>query len=500
MRSTPSSRTTVTAVCSTFVGIFAVSVVLNNVGNQSYAAQSTRNAHAERILTCEEVGLCKKGEQGLILNSLDRTIIANAVHRGCRIKRTLSQGMVLRCPAGVAVPNSRAERALRLIDLYASQQIGATDLRRQGITGQGVRVAILDTGADANHPELATRISLTKNFTTVEVTDLAGHGTHVAGIVAGQGVREFEDGGGMNRALGVAPEAELLIGKVCNNQGWCLEGDIMAGIEWAVSQQARVINVSLGGGSFLDHCDDDPLAQHVNWAVKQGVVIVAAAGNSGDAGEGVATPGCASQAIAVGATDATDTRASWSSYGKALDVVAPGVSILSSVSCQSAGTCPTSAYGWWSGTSMASPHAGGLAALLLQADPSLQPTDVYALITGTAKDLGDAGFDTLHGYGRIDAVAALASLNARSDSTETNDLPSAEEPAEENGTEDPASQEQKNNRGDSGNAPEEKPIGGIPVTLPPLPTQAAPEAQEHRPIAPKGQEHRPAAARGSPRW
>ena len=507
MRSPLSSRTILKTVGTTFVGIFAVVVVVQHAGRGSFTAQSTRKVHVERIRTCAEVGLCKKGEQGLILTSLDRTVLSNAMLRGCKVKRVLQQGTVLRCPEGVTVPNSRAERVLHLIDLSANRQIGAMDLQQQGLTGEGIRVAILDTGIDATHPEIASRISLIENFTTDEAADRIGHGTHVAGIVAGQGVRAFDDQGTTNRALGVAPGAELLIGKVCGNQGWCLEGDIIAGIEWAVSQKARVINVSLGGGSFLDHCDEDPLAWQVNRAVQQGVIVVAAAGNSGGAGEGIATPGCASLAIAVGAVNVTDTRALWSSFGKALDVVAPGVGILSSVSCEAAGTCPEPAYGWWSGTSMATPNVVGLAALLLQENPSLQPADIRALIIETSKDLGDTGFDILHGHGRIDAVAALALLRAQEEVVppeETVEDPRDSEKdrgwgndrevrkeEKERENKNPGDQEKKNERSDTGRSVEES-LRGIPDALPSLPVQAAPAAEEHRPSAPPAQEQRPA--------
>ncbi len=104
----------------------------------------------------------------------------------------------------------------------------------------------------------------------------------------------------------------------------------------------------------------------------------------------------------------------WSSVGTALDLMAPGVSILSSVSCIAAGNCPEPAYGWWSGTSMATPHVAGVVALLLQEDPSLTPRDIWNLLTETALDLGALGFDDQHGYGRVDAAAALVKLRERS--------------------------------------------------------------------------------------
>jgi hypothetical protein len=202
-----------------------------------------------------------------------------------------------------------------------------------------------------------------------------------------------------------------VVGKVCGDDGWCLESDIMAGLEWALGRGARVINLSLGGGTFGDHCDDDPLARAVNWTVDQGATVVAAAGNSG---QGVGTPACASKAIAVGAVDRSDVRAPWSSIGPALDLMAPGVDILSSYSCAAAGSCPVPSYAWLSGTSMATPHVVGVAALLLERMPSLTPREIANILTETAVDRGPPGFDIFHGFGRIDASAALARLEETS--------------------------------------------------------------------------------------
>jgi hypothetical protein len=364
-----------------------------------------------RVYSCEEVGLCPEGERHLILKSKRPGALGRALGQGCEVRKLLKNETVLHCPESAVVPDARTERVFRVMDLTSDEQIGAIAIHDRGVKGDGVRVAILDTGIDAGHPELAGRVVVEKNFVDESgPEDIVGHGTHVSGIVAGQGVVSIPDSGEMNSVTGVAPAVELIVGKICNDQGWCTEGDILAGIEWAVSMNAKVINLSLGGGSFLDHCDGDPLAAKANWAVGQGVTVVASAGNSGGYGEGICTPACGSKVIAVGAVDREDIRPWWSSYGEAIDVSAPGVGILSSVPCTVTGSCPAAGYDWWSGTSMAAPHVTGLVALLLDEDPSLTPSAIAKIIESTAEDLGDGGFDPSYGYGRINAEEAVLSL------------------------------------------------------------------------------------------
>ncbi len=379
---------------------------------QLVTAQVTASTSKIRIPTCDEVGLCNKGEKRVIIdesNALNSFSLSRAMADGCRVKKKAKRHTSLVCPAGAIVPNGRTERMFRITDIKSNTQILASGLQQTGITGTGVIVAVLDTGVDTTHPELQNVIMQIANFTTESGSDLVGHGTHVSGIIAGQGIQGIQDGSTVNRVVGVSPGAKIIVGKVCNSQGWCAENDIGAGIEWAVSQKARVINLSLGGGSFLGTCDTDAMAQDVNWAVDQGVTVVVAAGNAGQSGEGIATPGCASKVITVGAVDGTDVRTAWSQFGSALDIVAPGVNILSSLPCSIAGTCPNAGYGWWSGTSMATPAVTGVVALMLQTNPTLAPVTVLSLLRSSAVDLGTKGFDTSYGYGRVDAAAAVFS-------------------------------------------------------------------------------------------
>ncbi|MDO8468332.1 MAG: S8 family serine peptidase [Candidatus Peribacter sp.] len=368
-----------------------------------------RRKKDSRVRTCNETGLCGANEERLLLGSKAPKEVFSALLKGCRAQRWLNDDVVLKCPKTVTIPGATMERVFQTQDFFSVEQVNAATLHQQDIKGSGVRVAVLDTGIDATHPEVAGRIVEQASFVAgATPADGNGHGTHVAGIIAGAGSVIHQDENGANRILGTGPQVDLVIGKVCNDSGWCAEGDILAGIEWAVGKNAKVINLSLGGGAFMSNCDGDPMAAKANWAANQGTLVVAAAGNGADTTAGVSTPGCASKAVAVGALDRSNVRTSWSGNGPALDVMAPGLGILSSLPCAASGTCPEAGFGWWSGTSMASPHVAGVAALIRGANPSLTADETRAVLTAAAYDLGGAGRDDSYGYGRADAAAAVA--------------------------------------------------------------------------------------------
>lgn len=376
--------------------------------NSKTEGERFRRADA-RVRTCEETGLCALDKQRLILGSKSPKEVFSALLKGCKSKRWLNDDVVLECPESVSLPGATPERVFATQDIFSAAQVIAAPLHQQDIKGAGVRVAVLDTGIAANHPELSGRIVGQASFIEgSDATDGHGHGTHVAGIVAGQGIGLYPDDNGDNRVMGTSPRADLLIGKVCNDSGWCPEGSILAGLEWAVTNGAKVINLSVGGGAFLAHCDSDTLASKANWASNQGVTVVVASGNGAAQNPGVSTPGCASLAIAVGAVDRNDVRQPWSGNGPALDVTAPGLGILSALPCAISNTCPEAGRGWWSGTSMASPHVAGVAALVRGVNPSLTPAEVRDVLILSAHDLGNVGFDDSYGFGRMDAAAAVA--------------------------------------------------------------------------------------------
>ena len=212
--------------------------------------------------------------------------------------------------------------------------------------GEGIDVAILDTGVVGDHPDLAARIKGVYNAVGGDDTDHNGHGTHVAGIVAGSGVP-----GGV---YGVAPKAGILSLKVLRDDGSGSLSDIIDGLSWCVQKRVPIANLSLG--TPVDH----PLLERaVNEAAAAGVLIVAAAGNSGPRPNSLEYPAAYEAVLSVGACDQSDAVASFSSRGAGLDVTAPGKDIYS--------TWLRGGYRRLDGTSMAAPHVAGVAALLLAA-------------------------------------------------------------------------------------------------------------------------------------
>jgi subtilisin family serine protease len=295
--------------------------------------------------------------------------------------------------------------------------------------GAGVKVAIVDTGIDTVHLDFAGRIQATRDFSGKgSVTDGHGHGTHVASIAAGSGAAS----GG--RYVGVASQALLYVAKVLADDGGGLMSDVMAGIEWAVDEGAQVINLSLGSAGPGD--GDDALSVLCDAAVGEGVVVCAAAGNSGPGASTVGPPGVARLVITVGASDKSDGIASFSSRGPTSDgrvkpdIVFPGVDIAAARAAgTSMGTPVDGSYTLASGTSMATPHATGAVALLLEAYPNLTPAEVKDVLMRSAKDLG-LNRNT-QGAGRSQVYNAYASLKpAQPPTPEPPEPPPPTEPPE----------------------------------------------------------------------
>jgi serine protease AprX len=270
-----------------------------------------------------------------------------------------------------------------------------------GFTGSGVKIAVLDTGIDAAHGDFEGRIVAYKDFVNPNADgedtpqDPNGHGTHVAGIAAGSGVV------GEGRWRGVAPDAELVIGRVLDAAGNGRTSQVMAGIEWAVEQGAQVINVSLGGPPTPAD-GTDALSVLCDAAVDRGVVICAAAGNLGPAHSTVGAPGASARVITIGAAETDPARqdavvASFSSRGPTgdgrvkPDLVFPGVSLVAPRAAgTSLGRPVNEHYTSVSGTSQATPMATGTAALLLQANPRLTPEEIKSRMVRGAHRLPDA--------------------------------------------------------------------------------------------------------------
>ncbi|MGD6993043.1 S8 family peptidase [Sutcliffiella horikoshii] len=281
-------------------------------------------------------------------------------------------------------------------------QIGTHTAWEAGLTGEGIKVAVLDSGIDPTHPDIAPQLDEAISFVPgEEVQDKNGHGTHVASTILGTGAASE------GQHKGVAPDARLLVGKVLGDNGSGLASWIIEGMEWA-AQNADVVNMSLG--STVGSDGTDPMAQAVNTLTEEhGTLFVIAAGNAGAEGS-VGSPGAADAALTIGAVDKNDQLAWFSSKGPRLgdmalkpDVSAPGVGIMAARSQYSSGT---GSYKSLNGTSMATPHVAGAVAILLQQNPEATPQELKETLMNTAKKLPN--YQPYHiGTGRIDIVKAL---------------------------------------------------------------------------------------------
>jgi len=270
-------------------------------------------------------------------------------------------------------------------------------------TGEGVVVAVIDTGIDIDHPAFTGRISV-KSYNTYtdmvgleHVRDDYGHGTHVSGIIAAS----MDEAAGV---CGVAPDAELLMIKAnIPDVGWFYSADLYRAINYAAQNGADIINMSLGRG-YADGWGADELEQAVIAnAVASGVTVICAAGNSSDshAGYPAAYPEC----IAVSATkQGYSFERAYSNHGPEIAIAAPGSDIYSTVM--------GGGYDLMSGTSMASPNTAGVAALIVSLHPEYNPQQVREALCKTARDAGEVGWDEYFGYGIANAYAAVLGPDA----------------------------------------------------------------------------------------
>ncbi|MFJ9680594.1 S8 family peptidase [Streptomyces sp. NPDC101194] len=286
----------------------------------------------------------------------------------------------------------------------STKQVHAPEAWAAGYDGKGTKVAVLDTGVDAEHPDLVNQVAASKNFTdSKDTNDRVGHGTHTASTVGGSGAAS--DG----RKKGVAPGSSLLIGKVLNDQGYGLDSWIIAGMQWAVDQRADVVSMSLGNPRIGDCAD--PMAQATKeLSQNTHTLFVVAAGNSGSGTETVSSPGCVPGVLTVGAVDRDDTTASFSSRGPVAvthtlkpEIAAPGVDI----SAASAGGRGVYAYRSMSGTSMATPHVAGAAAVVRQAHPDWTAQQIKAALVSSARTGGKVAGADQTGGGVLDVFGAV---------------------------------------------------------------------------------------------
>ena len=286
--------------------------------------------------------------------------------------------------------------------------VGAPEAWAAGHDGSGARVAVLDTGIDAEHPDVADVVTEAVSFVPgEEVTDVNGHGTHVAATVAGSGAASN------GTHTGVAPGAEVVVGKVLSDAGTGQDSWIIAGMEWAVTDGgADIVSMSLGDDERNDQ--DNPMAQAVNeLSERHDALFVIAAGNSGAKGT-IGTPGTAEAALTIAATDDDDDLAPFSSRGpRGLDdglkpdMAAPGVGITAARSQYSSGS---GLFKTLSGTSMATPHVAGAAAILVGAHPDWSASRLKSALMSSAVELDYTAYEV--GTGRLDIPAALDGVDA----------------------------------------------------------------------------------------
>ena len=298
-------------------------------------------------------------------------------------------------------------------------KISAGVVHSGGNTGVGVKIGIIDSGINYSHPDLDGVYAGGHDFVQEDDAtgdgpmDVYGHGTHVAGTACAE-----DNNFGV---VGVAPNCALYALRVLNDDGVGSWSRLIAAMDWAVAHELQVVNLSLGSsknpGTAVKTAFDN--------AEAAGLFIAAAAGNSGNSagkGDNIIYPAKYASVIAVGATDLNNKRASFSSTGSTLEIMAPGVSVLSTWNDNTSYLNPQPIclgadcyYKYGSGTSMASPHVAGVAALVISSGTVADMNgngrindEVRAIVNATATDLGTIGKDTQYGYGLVNAVSAVA--------------------------------------------------------------------------------------------
>ena len=376
------------------------------------SARATLDRHAPG--SAVEASLQRR-QLALDLASLDARMRPRTPSRITREYETLFSGVAATVDAALVREIGRLPNVVEVFDdgRVAAQLtesvplIGATAVATAyGVTGAGVKVAVIDTGIDYTHPDLGgcfgdgCRVVGGYDFVNhdSDPRDDHGHGTHVAGIIGANGTLK-----------GVAPGVTLLAYKVLDSWGYGYDSDIMSALEYSLWSGARVANLSLGGPGD----PGSPVCQTLDNASAAGMLSVVAAGNSGPYYRTIGSPGAALSALTVGATDKSWQLASFSSRGYVgsgaqllmkPDLLAPGVSIRSTVPATGQLGDP-SRYKYLDGTSMAAPHVAGSAALLLQWKPTQTPSDVKRRLVSSARSIGLDAFS--EGAGRIDLVGAF---------------------------------------------------------------------------------------------
>ncbi len=354
----------------------------------------------------------------VIARGLSAGELSSLFEQGCTVVYEFgdSNSKALKCPKNSNTDSEKISEDIQLFafDMGANNQIKATNAWAQNpsINGSGRIIAVLDTGVDFSHPELASSIAGGACFISncTSFSDGNGHGTHVAGIIT-------SDGANSANSKGAAPQAMIFAGKVLDDTGSGYLSDTVAAINSLAGNSNLTIDaISLSLGSSQtwrsSNCDNayPEMTNAINNAISKGITVVAAAGNTQS---GVSLPGCISSVITVGAVDSKDQVASWSGRGYALKthgVTAPGVNIYSTMPSYQA--YMNAAYGYplyyanLSGTSMATPIVSATVAFIKQKNPALSPSQVKQAIFNTAYKGMKKYSANNYGLGRIDAQAA----------------------------------------------------------------------------------------------
>jgi thermitase len=404
LSSFPGLRST-TALTSALV---VAATALGNVASAAPAQLSSEGPWAKgRVLVMPRAGVTE-AELGRLAGGV-----------GARAQRLTSSGLyVLELPPTASERSVLARLAshprLKFAELDRVGHLAATandpyagsawHLGRIGVpsawdfaNGAGVTVAVIDTGVDASHPDLAPSLVAGWNFVdnNSNAADVMGHGTKAAGAVAAT----------MNNGIGVAGVAggaRIMPLRVTSADGSFYYSAVAQALTWAADRGAKVANMSIYGA-----LNSASIISAANYMKSKGGLVVTSAGNNGkDEGWAAST-----SMIPVSATDANDARTSWSSFGTFVAVAAPGVGIWTTVAGNS--------YGSVNGTSFASPVTAGVVALMFAANPKLTNSDVETLLYKTSMDLGTSGRDPYFGYGRVDAAAAVTAAMASTSTADT---------------------------------------------------------------------------------
>ena len=339
----------------------------------------------------------------------DKKDTKDLIKNGCVILDQKKHLDLLQCDSNLALSLGLQENIqIHKMDSGANSQIGAGYVHDTGNLGQTRKIVVLDTGYNYNHPELSSSYLGGYDFINNDNDpfDDNGHGSFVAGIITSDGIN--------SASKGAAPDTGIISGKILDSSGNGNLFNLINQIYWAVDGpdgiygtsddfNADAIVSSLGTSApyiYTSYCDDmlPELTDAVNYASSRNVALVAAAGNYGTSG--VSIPGCISGAITVGSVDYSNKIESTSGRGQSIDIVAPGVNLLS--------TYLGTSYVTGSGTSAAAPIVAGTISLIKYAHPNYDINQIKAVLTSTALDLGAKGFDNTYGYGLINARSSVS--------------------------------------------------------------------------------------------